>query len=41
MGLFGIGFITGSEYGLWIGLMTYTGILTAGIILHSIAERYS
>jgi hypothetical protein len=41
MGSFGIGFIMGSEYGLWIGLMAFTGILTAGIILHFIAKRYS
>jgi len=39
MGSFAIGFLSGAEYGLMIGLISFFVIATAGIILHYMADK--
>jgi hypothetical protein len=39
MSSFGVGFIAGAEYGIWIGLVFFIILMLTGIKLHYVAEK--
>jgi hypothetical protein len=39
MGSFGIGFLLGAEYGLWVGFVAFIASMALGIYLHKTADK--
>jgi hypothetical protein len=39
MSSFGIGFLAGAEYGIWIGLAFFIILMLTGIKLHYVADK--